>query len=395
MRRWRGLGVCVSLCLLVIACGGTEQSADTAETPDGSTAEGEVVEYQIGTILSVTGNFAFLGDPELKAVQLRIDEANELTAETGARFEVVDQDDESLTDQAVLAANRLCDNGVTALVGPSVVETVNAIAPVAESCPMVSYMLTPAVTPDPDSYMFGTWMSSRDSYEKVAQWLTESGRTKMAILADTTSSGETALSINLELADEYGIETSVERFNQADTDVDAQLINLQAFEPDALLALVTGEKTAMVVNGFNRLGLDIPFIATTGNLSQDFIDLIAGNEPDELILPGLKIVAGESLSQDDPAYDAVQAFRANYQEAYGSEPDVYAATAYDAADALVSAMLEVGEDPDAIRSYLESLGEFHGVSGTYRLSDGDHRGSTPDAVILVEVKDGAFHAIDG
>ena len=78
---------------------------------------------KIGSILSVTGPAAFLGDPELKTLQMYVEDINKKGGVIGRQLELVHYDDGSDANKANGFAKRLIDDDkVDILVGGTTTE---------------------------------------------------------------------------------------------------------------------------------------------------------------------------------------------------------------------------------------------------------------------------------
>ena len=61
---------------------------------------------------------------------------------------------------------------------------------------------------------------------------------------------------------------------------------------------------------------------------------------------------------------------------------------------LNQALTKAGNDRDKIRSELEGLKNFVGISGIFNMSPEDHNGLTPAAFVMVKIEKGGFQLID-
>src|SRR3990172_3386475 len=101
---------------------------------------------KIGSVLSVTGPAAFLGDPELKTMQLYVDEINKKGGVLGRQLQLVHYDDGSDAGKANGFAKRLVDDDkVDVLVGGTTTGSTMAMVPVVETANMPFISLAGAV----------------------------------------------------------------------------------------------------------------------------------------------------------------------------------------------------------------------------------------------------------
>ncbi|RKZ37215.1 MAG: ABC transporter substrate-binding protein, partial [Gammaproteobacteria bacterium] len=101
---------------------------------------------RIGTFLSVTGPASFLGDPELKTLQMYIADINNRGGVLGRKLELVHYDVQHLADKARTAVKRLLeDDKVDIIVGGSTTGTTMAVAPLVEKAGVPFISLAGAV----------------------------------------------------------------------------------------------------------------------------------------------------------------------------------------------------------------------------------------------------------
>jgi branched-chain amino acid transport system substrate-binding protein len=88
---------------------------------------------KIGSVLSVTGPAAFLGDPELKTLQLYVEDINKKGGVLGRQLQLVHYDDGSDANKANGFAKRLIDDDkVDILVGGTTTGATMSMVPLAE-----------------------------------------------------------------------------------------------------------------------------------------------------------------------------------------------------------------------------------------------------------------------
>ena len=99
----------------------------------GGTAFAQSEPIRIGAFLSVTGPAAFLGDPELKTLQLYVEDINKNGGVLGRQLQLVHYDDGSDANKANGFAKRLLDDDkVDILVGGTTTGATMSMVPLAE-----------------------------------------------------------------------------------------------------------------------------------------------------------------------------------------------------------------------------------------------------------------------
>jgi branched-chain amino acid transport system substrate-binding protein len=104
----------------------------------GSLAAIAAEPIKIGSILSVTGPAAFLGDPELKTLQLYVEDINKKGGVLGRQLQLVHYDDGSDANKANGFAKRLIDDDkVDLIVGGTTTGSTMSMVPLVEkpACP--------------------------------------------------------------------------------------------------------------------------------------------------------------------------------------------------------------------------------------------------------------------
>jgi branched-chain amino acid transport system substrate-binding protein len=217
----------------------------------------------------------------------------------------------------------------------------------------------------------------------------------VAILCATDSTGQTWFDEATKTAKSYGFEVASERFNVKDMDVAPQLTKLKAINPQALIVGVSGKPNAVVAKNFIQMGFKIPYVTGHGNISDLFLKLMEGNEPDTLLLPGAYYIVWNKLPDSFPQKKLMREFNEAFQRKFKKEPDIYAVVAYDAVRIIAEAVKVVKptgpQDNQKLRDAMEQIKNFPAVyGGTYTFSKEDHRGMKKDAALMIQVKGGKF-----
>ena len=101
---------------------------------------------KIGSILSVTGPAAFLGDPELKTLQLYVEDINKKGGVLGRQLQLVHYDDGSDANKANGFAKRLIDDDkVDLIVGGTTTGSTMSTVPLVEKAGVPFISLAGAV----------------------------------------------------------------------------------------------------------------------------------------------------------------------------------------------------------------------------------------------------------
>jgi ABC-type branched-subunit amino acid transport system substrate-binding protein len=141
MRMRNFIALLAVLAMVVVACGDddattttgqvTTTTSGTADTTTTTAASTEPI--KIGAVLGISGRFAFVGGPQQLALQMAQEEINAAGGIAGRPVEFVIYDDEVDETKTVPLVNRLIgEDGVVAIIGPSITIPALAIAPIVE-----------------------------------------------------------------------------------------------------------------------------------------------------------------------------------------------------------------------------------------------------------------------
>jgi branched-chain amino acid transport system substrate-binding protein len=353
---------------------------------------------RLGVNLEVTGNMAWLGDPQLKALQMLTEDVNRQGGINGRKVELITYDNESNVEKAVGNAKKLIQRDkVVAVFGPSTNAPCRSTQPTMQEAKLTSYSLSASFDPNgKDSYWFAVLVSVYNNIEKFFDWYQSQGFTRIAQICSTDSSGQTWFDYSNEIVKKYAkMQLASQRFNVSDLDVTPQLTNLKSSNPQAIMVGSTGKSAGIVIKNFMQMGFKIPVCTGAGNVSPSFLDMIAGNEPDTLLLPGSRFVVYQDLPEKDPFKPMIKKFVDEYQKKFNKEADLNAAVGYDAARILFEAFKATNpsgpEDSTKVRDYIEKMRNFPGVYGAnYNFSATDHRGLNKTALVLIQAKNKRF-----
>ena len=125
---------------------------------------------KIGSILSVTGPAAFLGDPELKTLQLYVEDINKKGGVLGRQLQLVHYDDGSDANKANGFAKRLIDDDkVDLIVGGTTTGSTMSTVPLVERAgvPFISLAGAVVIVEPVKKWVFKTPHTDRMAAEKV------------------------------------------------------------------------------------------------------------------------------------------------------------------------------------------------------------------------------------
>ncbi|MCP5231864.1 MAG: ABC transporter substrate-binding protein [Zoogloeaceae bacterium] len=353
-------------------------------------AEGPI---KIGSILSVTGPAAFLGDPELKTLQMYIEKINKDGGVLGRQLEFVHYDDGSNAGKANSFAKRLIsDDKVDVIVGGTTTGSTMSMVPLIERAgiPFVSLAGGVVITDPVKKWVFKTPHTDRLAAEKVFADMKKRGITKVALLSETSGFGQSGRTESEMVAKKYGITlVANETYGPKDTDMSPQLTKIKNSQGvQAVFVFGLGQGPAIVTKNYRQLGIDLPLYQSHGVASNEFLKL-AGDAAEGVRLPSPALLIPSKLSANDPQKPVVTAYADAYKARYNEDASTFGGYAYDGLMLVVDAIKRAGSTDHAkVRDALEATSKFVDTSGTVNMTPKDHMGLDSSSFRMLEVKGG-------
>ena len=348
---------------------------------------------KIGSVLSVTGPAAFLGDPELKTLQLYVDDINKKGGVIGRPLQLVHYDDGSDANKANSFAKRLIeDDKVDILVGGTTTGSTMSMVPLAEKSgtPFVSLAGAVVIIEPVKKHVFKTPHTDRMAAEKVFEDMKKRGITKVALLSETSGFGASGKKETEGVAAKYGITlVANETYGPKDTDMSPQLTKIKGTPGvQAVFVFGLGQGPAIVTKNYKQLGITLPLYQSHGVASDEFLKL-AGPAAEGVRLPSPAQLIPEKLPASDPQKPVVTAYENAYKAAYKQDVSTFGGYAYDGLMLAVDAIKRANStDKAKVRDALEATKGFVATSGTFNMSPTDHMGLDLSAFRMLEVKGG-------
>jgi branched-chain amino acid transport system substrate-binding protein len=362
-----------------------------AFTVGGSAFAAEPI--KIGSILSVTGPAGYLGDPELKTLQLYIEKINAKGGVLGRHLELVHYDDASEAGKANGFAKRLIESDkVDIIIGGTTTGATMAMYPLVEKAttPFISLAGGVPIVEPVKKWMFKTPHTDRMAAEKVFEDMKKRGISKVALLSETSGFGASGRKETQTVAGKYGITlVADETYGPKDSDVTAQLAKIKAVPGvQAVFVFGLGQGPAIVTKNYQQLGITLPLYQSHGVASDDFIKL-AGAAAEGVRLPSPALLVAETLPANDPVKPAVIAYRKDYMERYKADVSTFGGYAYDGLFLAIDAIKRAGgTDKEKVRDALEHTKGFVATTGIFNMTATDHMGLDLSAFRMLEVKKG-------
>jgi branched-chain amino acid transport system substrate-binding protein len=350
---------------------------------------------KIGSVLSVTGPAAFLGDPQLKTFQLYIDDINAKGGVLGRKLQFIHYDDGSDANKANAFAKRLIeDDKVDIILGGSNTGSTMSMVPLVEKAqiPFISFAGAVVVIEPVKKWVFKTPQTDRMAAEKVFEDMKRKGISRVALLSETSGFGQSGKKESEAIAGKYGITfVANETYGPKDTDISPQLTKIRnTAGVQAVFVFGFGQGPAIVTKNYRQLGITLPMYHAHGVASDEFLKL-AGPAAEGIRLPSPAQLVPELLPANDPQKPVVMAYEKAYKAKYNTDVSTFGGYAYDGLMIAVDAIKRAGgTDKAKVRDAIEATKGFVGTSGTFNMSPSDHMGLDLSAFRMLEVKNGKW-----
>ncbi len=354
---------------------------------------------RIGSVLSATGPAAFLGDPEVKTLQLYVERLNAGGGLLGRKLELVTYDDASDAAKANGFGKRLIeDDKVDVVLGGTTTGATMALVPLVEKAevPFISLAGAVVIVEPVKKWVFKTPHTDRMAAEKIFADMKKRGLTKLALLSETSGFGQSGRKETLAAAPKAGIDiVADETYGPKDTDVTAQLTKIKNVAGvQAILVFGLGQGPAIVTKNIAQLGITLPHYESHGVASEEYIKL-AGAAAEGVRLPAAALIVADALPASDPQKPVVTGYAKAYSEAFKSEVSTFGGHAYDALMIYADAVKRAGTtDKAKVRDAIEATKGFVGTGGVVNMSATDHMGLDLSAFRMLEIKGGKWTLVD-
>lgn len=350
--------------------------------------------YHIGCAFAITGQAAWLGEPERNTVEMVAEKINADGGINGRKIVLHIEDTQGSNTRAVNAIKKLVKKDkVCAIIGPSRSGTSLASIPVVQKAevPMLSCAAAASITNPPEKrrWVFKMGQNDSDAARRIYGHMNKNGIEKVGILTGTTGFGDAGRTQLKKLADEYGIAiVADETYAPGDTDMTAQLIRIRNSGARAVINWSIVPAQSIVPRNMEQLKLDMPLYQSHGFANIKYAEA-AGKAAEGSIFPAGRIMAAATVAEDHPQKDVLEKYKADYESRYDDKVTTFGGHAYDAMHIIARALEKVGDNPEKIRDEIETM-RFVGIGGIFEFSETDHCGLDKTAFEMLTVKNDRF-----
>ena len=377
-----------AMAIMTAGCGDSTTTTESATPAAGDT-------IKIGAIISLTGTYAGLGQPEKNALEMEVARINEAGGVNGKSIEVIYEDDATDEAKAVAAASKLIEQDkVVAIIGATGTGQTMAVRGDVQraAIPQVSMAGGTVITNPVDPLVFATPWSNTIVVPFTLDYLKAQGITKIGLITDSGGFGKDGAAVMAAEAPKAGVTiVANETFNPGDTDMTAQLTKIKNSDAQAVVMWTAGSEAAIIAKNAKDLGIDLPIYGSHGIARQEFITG-AGDAAENVKFAAGKILMPELYGEGTEGFKVATDFVDRYKAAYGEAPSTFAGHAYDALYLISEAAQRVQGDltPAALRDEIEKTAGFIGIGGTFDMSATNHNGLGKEDLSMYVITDGAW-----
>ena len=323
---------CMMTFMLAACGGGGGESADAG----GNT-------LKVGVIGPFTGPAAIYGNAVKNGAELAVKEINEANPD-GVQIEMFSQDDEHDAEKSVNAFNKLMDDGMQVLVGPTTSGPATAVATEADTKRV--FMLTPSGS-DPNvvdghDNAFQLCFSDPNQGTKSAEYMAENfADAKVGVIYKNDDPYSTGIYNKFKSEWEAQGKNVVAdaTFSEGVTDFSAQLTKMKDAGADLVFLPIYYDAASTILKQANDMGYAPKFFGCDG-----MDGILAMEGFDTKLAEGLMLLTPFTPYSED---EKSKAFTEAYQAAYNEVPIQFAADAYDCVYAVYDAFAKTGLNTNA------------------------------------------------
>jgi branched-chain amino acid transport system substrate-binding protein len=376
-----------SLVSVGLAVAFTTVQAEAATAPAGPPIE-------IGAILSITGPYAPLGEPERNAIDLAVADVNASGGINGRPLHVSVLDDGSKADTAQQLATQLAGQNVAAIIGGSISPPSVAIARVANDAKILHVFLTPTQTVWNTKngvlpYSFEATPHNELEVARLVSFMKATLKTqKLAVLHDDQLYGTQGAMVTAAEAKAQNVAiVDDEPYAVTATDVTPQLQKARASGADTILIFTAAPSAGIVVRQVRQFGITAHLVGTTGIVSDNFLK-VTGKD-------GNGVYADMDLDRTYPNAAQKKLLLA-YRAAYHTGANNFASFGWDAVHLVAYALASAkSTEGTALAHALETMRPYRGSTGLFKMTATDHNGLTSNDIHIVINHNGVWETLKG
>lgn len=344
----------------------------------------ELQVYRIGAVVPLSGGQDPYGQEVKSGLTLALEEVNANGGINGKTMDILFEDDKSDEKVAVDRFNELTKGGqVHFIIGGITSNEALAIAPVCNQKKVVC--LSPTASSPKLSgiapYFFRNYPSDTLEGHVMAEYAVRKMKLRsVAIVYVDNEYGQGLDSVFKQRFTELqGQVTAEKAYPKGTTDFAPIIKEIKASPPDAIYLPGYYDEIASALKEIQAQKLNVKLISSGGFASPRVLET-AGDAAEGVVFP-------------QPPYDPkstdhlIESFVSAYKKKFYSEPDVYAAYAYDSLKIAAKAISSCAKYPDDLRERIADISGYKGITGDISF---DSNGDVDITPRIFEVKGGQF-----
>lgn len=382
---WKTAGAALMCASMLAGCSNTPASNNNSSTGGSSSAPaGDTV--KIGLNFELTGNVADYGTKEINGAKIAVQQFN-AREDKPFTVETVEFDDKGEPAESVAAITKLIDqDGVVGVVGPAT--SASSIATYEFASSKQVPVMSPSATQvdamlkgDGSAYEYAWRVCFEDSYQGkgMADYAIETLGAKKAVVLNEVSDYGAGLAnaFSDEFAAKGGEVVDRVEYQAGDKDFASFITKIKDKDFDVMYIGGYYNEAAQIVKAAKAAGIDKTIIGGDGLDSADFVQQIGNDYANNIFYT-------TAYTAIDPS-EELQKFIDDYKAAYGEEPSMFAALAYDATNLLLDSLEASGATGAELNEAIKKA-NFEGITGSFTFDEATH---TPEkSVLVVELVDG-------
>jgi branched-chain amino acid transport system substrate-binding protein len=345
-------------------------------------------EYKIGVVLALTGRGATYGQDSLNGMQLAVDELNAEAKKNGdPQIRMIVEDSQSDGPKTEEAFRKLIDRDkIFVAVGFTLSDEALSAAPLAEQRKVV--LFSPSASSDDlknaGDYVFRNRESAALQAEAIARAAVERfGKKNIMVLHSNSANGisyrDAFVNAMVRLKEPTPLTIG---YDEGKTDYSDVIEQLRAKNPDAVYLVGLDKELGLILKESNEKGFKPQFFGSSGAISPKLLETAAG------AAEGL--ICGSAPFHPDSTDPRIASFVKAYKDRFGTDPEYFSATSYDAIQIIVDLMKKGALDSEALKNGLYGIKDYDGIGGKTTF---DQYGEVNKPIDLVQVKGGKFERI--
>jgi len=336
-------------------------SSAASSNAAGSSPASDTNPIKIGVIDAQSGQSSSLGKWEYDGVKLAVDQANAAGGINGRKVELTVFDDQGDPTVSTNLARKAVSEGFIAVLGPAESADAIAMSPILQQAkiPFITSGQSPAMPKLGNPYLFLNSPTSTTYDTTLANYAVNTAKfTHIAMISNNGAYGKgehDAFTAALKALNVAPVADQIVTPDQ--TDFSAALTSIRQKNPDALFIGAEEVESGLIAKQARGLGIKATIIGAAPTSTPIFVQT-AGTADAEGAVSSTPYLTNDTNAQ-------TKAFAAAYDAAFGSEPELHGAKAYDGAEIMLQALKTTnGAGGQALDDAIRAV-KYQGLVGNF------------------------------